>query len=300
MNIKLIRNFAAALVISSCGNPDNTLPAATGRSTEVILPSVPDSLTSPRDRADWLNIHYWDLMDWQDTSLIADTAFIEQSFSNYVSVMPYCSEGARRQGVKRLLDASGEARAHILALAEHYLYEPESPFFCEEFYLPFVDAELERLPGNPAMEGRREDILRNRPGSPAADFTLPRGRDGRPVRLLDHGAHTGTVLLFYEPDCDQCRRVIARLAGSERLHDACRDGALRVVAVYIGDDEAQWLSYADSIPAEWEVAIDAEGLIDDSEAYIVRATPSFYLINPGDTILLKDAPASLLLNTLGL
>ena len=50
-------------------------------------------------------------------------------------------------------------------------------------------------------------------------------------------------------------------------------------------------------PPGWETGLDADGEAD--EGYTVRATPSLYLLHPDGTVILKDAPAPLLLQMLG-
>ncbi len=80
---------------------------------ELPLPTVPDSLTVPMQRADYILEHFWDAMDWSDTVLSRDTTFMEQHISNYISVVPHSSpEGARRA----MHDFVGHAMADSLTL----------------------------------------------------------------------------------------------------------------------------------------------------------------------------------------
>ncbi|MCM1096200.1 MAG: DUF5106 domain-containing protein, partial [Terasakiella sp.] len=56
---------------------------------ELPLPVVPDSLRTPAARAAYVVGHYWDAMDWTDTTALADTAFIEGTFAGFAAVMPH-------------------------------------------------------------------------------------------------------------------------------------------------------------------------------------------------------------------
>lgn len=49
---------------------------------ELPLPQVPEELTSPTDRAAYIAEHFWDAMDWRDSTLLRDKAFMEQSFAS--------------------------------------------------------------------------------------------------------------------------------------------------------------------------------------------------------------------------
>ena len=67
---------------------------------------------------------------------------------------------------------------------------------------------------------------------------------------------------------------------------------------YPGENAEKWRSDLQELPSTWEIGMAPE--IDSEEIYIVRATPSYYLISPDGTVLLKDAPLPTLAATLGL
>lgn len=289
---------ALALTLSACGGGKRGGGSDSGATVsagvrELPMPVVPDSLVTPEERAGYAVCHFWDAMDFADTAMATDTALVEQSFSNFISLLPYAEPVNRRLAVTALLDraAGGGAGAYnlVLSTAEHYLWDAESPFCSEDLYLPFVDYMLERNPDDPVAGDRHDLIMKNRPGSTAPDFTVG-GRNGAQIRLHDHAAGVATLLMFYEPDCDRCHDAFASMTADPAIADAIAAGRLRVLAVYVGDDTAAWAEHAATLPAAWQVAIDAASAIDDRDLYTIRATPAFYLVSPANTILLKDAP----------
>lgn len=301
--MKLIPSiFLLALALVACGSGGTEKSATSGASAdslthqpvaELPMPEIPDSLQSPDSRVDYALTHFWDAMDFADPAMAADSALVEQTFSNFISILPYVSDDSRRKAVTMLLDraarGSDEAYSFIISTAEHYLWEADSPFFSEELYLPFVDYIIACGGDDAAVaEYRREVIMKNRPGSQAPDFKAV-SRDSRPVRLSDNGSRP-TLLMFYEPDCERCLAAIDILSSDNSLADAVAAGKLRVLAVYVGDNRDLWQSHAATLPDAWEVAIDRPMTIDDQALYDIRATPSFYLIDDRGTILLKDAP----------
>ena len=61
------------------------------------MPEVPSSLTKPAERADYLLTRFWDGIDFSGKdSCVRDTAFMEQSFVDFLSVMPHASSDSVR------------------------------------------------------------------------------------------------------------------------------------------------------------------------------------------------------------
>lgn len=267
------------------------LTAATATPRELPLPAVPDSLTQPAERADWLITHFWDAMDFADPAMCADSAMVEQTFANYLSVLPYASASARDAAVKALLDRGFET---VMPLADDYLFNPASPIFSEALYLPFVSYAIDRR-GEDWREAQRETAMKNMPGTPAPDIelTLP---DGSKASLLD-GSGRPVILMFYEPDCPVCHAALDALRRSPAVGTA-----VRLFAVYIPEASGAkpWKQTAAEYPSTWQIGIDADRRIDSQQSYTVRAIPTFYLIDGDGTVRLKDAQLPAVAATLGL
>lgn len=146
-------------------------------------------------------------------------------------------------------------------------------------YLPFVDYEISRSGHSFELEQLRADILKNRPGCPAPDFELTYP-DGHRARLLRAG-DADILLIFYEPDCNVCHDTMERLAADPGISQAVAEGRMRIVAVYLGDNTDAWREHAATLPPSWEVTRDAAGAVDGESLYIIRTTPSVYLISGG-------------------
>lgn len=306
---KAIFILILAGLVAACGNSRKAAPqgtatesavSATAPVTELPIPVLPDNLTSPEERADYMALHFWDAMKWGDAAMALDSAFMEQNFANYVTILPYATPAGRDEAVGSLLSAArlaGENRLDfIYDVAVRYLYDHESPMHDEELFLTFVDwAEANGYYPEVAAE-RRADIMKNRRGSEAADFEFEL-RDGSRSRLSDLRG-TPVLLMFYEPDCENCLAAEKELAASPRLAQAVADGSLKMLAVYIGNDRALWSSHAATLPEGWTVGIDTAKRIDRDALYNIGATPSFYLIDPAGAVLLKDAPLAVVYSAL--
>ena len=316
MKVKLLAILLAvnAVFVACAGSGGDRAKADGARSAaivksdnglrEIALPPIPDSLTDPVDRACYLADHYWDNLDFSDTSLSLDTAFMEQSFANFTTVLELLPDARLKSAVAKLIEASSvnhEANDFVLDIAERYLYDPQSPVYDERSYLPFVEYLLAADPADQLLAYRREMILKNSPGSSAPDFafTTPDGSHGR---LLDGDARY-ILLFFYEPDCEQCLATIDALASSSDLAEMVADGGLRVVLDYQGDDTDLWVAHAATLPAGWIAARD-NGAIDRDDLYDVRLTPTIYLSRrdraSAATVVVKDASLPQLATALSL
>lgn len=307
MSKALYSLFALLLLLApACGkssvSKSDSDSAAASSALELPLPSIPADLTTPEARADYLALHFWDAMDWRDPARALDTAFVEQNFANFLSGLPYTTPDGLAKAVPAILDkvrAAGAPQFDLFySTAAKYLYQGDSPMRDEQLFLPFVDWAIAHDYDADRARMNRADILRNRPGTVAADFSFDLREGG--TSTLGAARGVPVLLMFYEPDCENCKQVEKQLAASQGLHDALRRGDLRFIAVYVGDNRNLWQSHAKTLPADWTVGIDADMTVDNDDLYTIPATPTFYLIDSEGKVLLKDPPLPRLAQTLRL
>lgn len=234
--------------------------AAAGSARELPLPAVPDSLRSEMERADWLAGHFWDGMDFNARAVAADSAMIEQAFATFASVLPHCTSNARNEAVQALMK---RADRHLLwELAEKYLYEPQSPVYDEESFVPF--ARFVAAANDNADDASRASALLNElragePGILLPDFDITVA-NGSTATLYDLTGGAPALLLFFDPYCDVCHHVMEQIAADAAFSAAVASGRIRYVAI----DRTR------SNPPEW---------------LPLRATPTLLLIDPSRRIL---------------
>lgn len=262
------------------------------------LPAIPSALREPRARAAYLLQHFWDGMDFGDTLRSHNRDFIEQNLVNFISLLPHADTVAAASAVQtmfRRAECDKGAWLLLAEVAEKYLYETGSPLFDEGYYLLFLE-EMNGSTGSDTDESARfgyqlRMLCKNRPGTRAADFGYV-DRRGRPHTLYRTRGDL-QLLLFYDPDCEHCEETIAALRGSTLLRELIGDKKMNVLAVYAEGDRQAWEISKSSMPQEWSVGFDIDGILE-RELYFLPSMPGLYLLDAEKFVLLKNPSLSVL------
>lgn len=292
---KAIIAVALLIVCASCGGRQKPANAATGDTHKKIyeMPRIPAMISEPLEQAEYFAQHYWDNFDFADTVNIDNPDYTEQAFTNYVQVLlniPRETGDASIAAMFRKARAGKEIFLHFADLAEKYLYDPNSPFRDEEYYITVLESVL----ANPALDQweriRPQEQLRmalkNRVGTTAADFryTLGSGESGTLHKIKS----PYTLVFINNPGCPACRDTQAQIENSQFLTQLIDEGVLTVLAIYPDEDLAEWHKHASEIPASWINSYDKELKMKKDELYDLKAIPTLYLLDSDKTVMLKD------------
>ena len=333
---RLFLLFAIASAILLCGRP------LYGQVSTVMPKMSADSAAVVQARADHFVTHHWEGVDLSGfKSLDIDSepeprgnAFrLENHLAAYFWVLRLASDSVAKVSVNKLMDSvvkvcgKGECPTgydKLLSAAEKYFYSLQSPYYCEEMLLPFLDHKIARS-DIPEIEKSREKYLamiirRNAVGSKAEDFTfnllhLPEqpiftnGETLRPVSLYEivDIYHTTTngfnheknlismplMTVFYSADCRDCLDGIDRLSHSPVVRERISSGKMNVLVVCV---EGNSRSSVSKMPKDWIVAEDIseeyhKNIVERS-LYSMRQTPSVYMLDERGVVLLRDASVS--------
>ncbi len=289
--------FFCLALFAGCGRERKAAHEAPAR---FVLPAIPAALAGPQARAGYLAAHYWDNFDFADTALVADDDVTEQAFADYAQALgiaaPQDARAAIADMLSRAMDADSSSMARMAALAEKYLYDPNSPARNEELYIPFLEfiVASDKVDGINKTRPRYqlEIALRNRPGEAAADFTYTMA-DGSQGRLRQIRS-LFTLLFFNNPDCRDCVRVKEFIAATPSIG---LNPDVKVLAVYPDGDLAAWQKTA--YPAGWINSYDSKGMLKAANVYDLKAIPCLYLLDADKRVILKDAPVETIAAYLG-
>ena len=274
------------LVMGVCG-------AKAQGGVEFPYPQIPSMMTEPQQRATYLLMHYWDNVDFNDMKLVANDDFMEQGFVNYLSVLPIVDALTAERSVEAMMkraEVNGVAYKKLVNIAEKYLFEPNSPMVSDEMYIMFLNQVLKTSVLSKVEKSRFEYqhrvVMKNRVGSVATDF-IYMDKDGKTGSLHQLKAEE-TLLVFYDPECDNCAEIIEKLRYDRRLNSKIMSGKLRVLAVYAGDNRALWEQHLAKMPTNWSVG-RAVSKIQPLGLYVLRAMPAIYLLDKDKKVVKKEA-----------
>lgn len=307
-NALLIGLLAVAMLACSCRSNgreqtecdgesavSDTLP----RSVHVLpLPEVPSALTAPEERTAYILERFWDGMDFRDTLRSHKHDFMEQNLVNFLSLFPHARQESLSSPIGKLLKhavADSVAFNLVCDLAERYLNDPNSPMRNEGYYIMFLE-EMLRLPALAEHHRIRfthqlTTAKKNRPGMVAADFAYILREGGR--RTLHSTRARRLLLLFYDPECEHCTDILRQMYENELIGNLIAAQKLSVLAIYAEGNRDVWDATKSSMPQEWSVGMDDDGILEH-ELYSLPAMPVAYLLDENKKVLLKDPPMALL------
>jgi hypothetical protein len=129
-------------------------------------------------------------------------------------------------------------------------------------------------------------LKQNEVGYPANDFVFI-DPGSRHHRLSEDDAEF-TLLFFYNPECDACKDMYKALISSAIISCKVKAGALKVLAIYEGDDTVAWKRHIAQTPCEWVQGRDENERLYVDGKYDLRAIPTVYVLDKKRNVLLKD------------
>ena len=257
------------------------------------FPAIPEVLTSSEDRKAYLLTHYWEQLDFTDTTLVDNRDVTEQGFVNFIALL---ADGTTPEELTR-------ESLENCQTADDYLFNPNSPFYNEGLYGMYLEALLGKLPQTDAMRSayrfKLELVRRNNVGDKATDFTYYQPDGTRRTLVTTSVKNDRLLLMFYDPECESCHEVLLQMAADTALAEAVRAGKLSVLAVYTEGNKAAWRKALPDMPEGWTVGTDREA-VKTGALYDLKAMPLLYLLDGQKTVLLKDAAYEKIRATLAL
>jgi len=293
------------LVMTGCGQKKVEQTAA--------LPfpdiSLPSMIQTQQDAADYYAEHFWDLLTDPERNHPSDSLLVsgvsrddvEQKYANWLSILDMTSLKVSEKSVKRLYDralacekkdSASNVFETFAALADKYMYDPNSPLRNEEYYFHYA-SRLSSYEGFSMEERDRyahhaSECSLNRLGHIASDFRFADAR-GR-IRTLHEIDSPYTLLFFSNPGCEACMNIITMLKSEPKVAQMISEGRLAVLNIYIDEDIQAWREYMPVYPDNWYNGFDPDLVIRNENLYSVRAIPSLYLLDKEKRVILKDAP----------
>ncbi len=201
--------------------------------------------------------------DLSDEAIIQNRAF-EQTFVDYLYIIGRTDTSSASASLKSVMQSAATSRAttlHLATLGERYLYNSASAMRNDELFIPILEeviacdkiTEMDKLRAKSLLER----ASRNRVNHPATDFEY----DSSTLYAIE-ARHT--LLYFNNPDCGDCARVSAIIAGDRALSSLQEKDILAIVKINPDIDE------------------------HINQLYDIKALPTLYLLDSDKSVILKD------------
>ena len=212
---------------------------------------------------------------------------------NYLSVLPIVDNQTAEKSVEAMMkraEGSKMAYTRLANIAEKYLFEPNSPMVNDETYIMFLNQVLKTKVLSNVEKARFEHqykvVMKNRVGSVATDFLYMTAK-GEMGSLHKFEAKE-TLLIFYDPECDNCTEIIEKLRYNRELNARIMSGQMRVLAIYAEENIDLWKKELTKMPTNWVVG-RAVSKIKPLGMYVLRAMPAIYLLDKDKKVVKKEA-----------
>lgn len=254
---------------------------------------IPTIYSTQYARQSYIAGHFWDIMDFSDSSYLNDKQAIDVHYSAYINNLRNfpieLSQKSLENFSELVLAANSNLKDYFLDLIEQSLYDPNSALRNETFYIIILKSIIANQSFDPLLKERYKEqlemALKNNVGDTANNFKFTT-IDGKQGSL--HGLPKKyTLIMFYEPDCPACEATLEYFANNNVIELAAK--SFNMLAVYTGSNLEEWNKTAKKFKPYWIVCHDNEMVITMERLYDRRPSPSFYLLDKQNRVISKDA-----------
>lgn len=298
--MKQITYFLISLLLIACQSntksqteaKKNSIPENHNK-TEFKLPEIPMAIIEPEARATYLANNYWSNYNIQSPELKTDTTSFEQLYSNYLLFIREGNQNSYCNAIDNCINHFNNDSTYlnrIFQLSEKYLYDPNSPFRNDEYYLCFINALLKTnnlsFGDSTRLVYQQDLVSKNRVGHKAANFEY---KTIKTKSSLYNIQSPYTLVFFYNPDCHACKEIKQELEHSVEINKLLNDKKLTILAVYTDDELDLWEKSVQDYPQSWIISYNPDSKIRNNQSYDLKAIPTLYLLDSNKKVLLKDA-----------
>ncbi|SDC88704.1 TlpA family protein disulfide reductase [Williamwhitmania taraxaci] len=235
-------------------------------------------------------IHFWDNVDLSDARLLRTPSIeslLKQYFTNIVLQIPdsiitaadmvlakaKANDEVFQYTLSYLLNEFQQSNimgmdAVFVHLAKRYYLSGQTPWV-DKPLLDKIKERVKKLEPNLIGEIAPELIMQTSEGT---------------VTSLRYTVADYTILVFWEPDCGHCQKVIPEIW---KIYQKYETKGVKVFAVYTQYDKEKWVNYINEHKLFWINAYDSEYNTNFRNLYDIYSTPVIYLLNKDKKIIAK-------------
>ena len=114
--------------------------------------------------------------------------------------------------------------------------------------------------------------------------------EGRVVELDSQPKGRLTILVFFDPDCSNCRQALFGLKHSSLVNQLIEEQVLQVMTVHVGYEERLWRDMLGDMPETWVKTTTTVEMLD-GKCYDLSSMPALYLLDADRKIMMRSSYA---------
>jgi peroxiredoxin len=259
-------------------------------------PFIPARL-SKEERINFLKQHYFDRVDFSDTSLLRSMVFVNKAIA-YLSIYSnnrMTQKQLETEFIKAVTLMLGAASVnpviykfwldYLVGGFDKYHFDEVITYIADNFQDPSSCEDQER---KSALQKKLDTFKKIALGKIAPDLEAP-DVQGKPVKLSGINSEY-TLIVFYATTCPHCVAMTPRL---KELYDKQQPRRFEVMSVSIDTSRSNWTNFIRDQKLTWINVSDLKGFGGKSaDDYNIYATPTMFLLDREKKILSK--PISLM------
>ncbi len=252
-------------------------------------PTAPEDLETFTEKCDWLAENFWNKLNLKSQEVV-DQAKLNDAFQVYATTIQYATKDKVTAAVDKLmknLQKNPTLLYQMTKAAEEQIYGPRAEFWIDELYARILSASLsnKKFPKNKRAryELQLKQLEHSLIGETPNRFEFTRA-NGEAAKYFPMS--TPTIMIFGDPDCDDCRMSKLRMQSNVAFNKAVTDGKINVLFI-IPDPEEGWEKKTTDFPKNWTVG----GSETVSDKYDIREIPEIYIIGSDGKIVAKHINA---------
>lgn len=250
------------------------------------------SALSKNDRLKLLQQHYFDKVDFNDTSLLNSPAFANKAIS-YLALYSdnrLSKKQLEAEFIKAVTVILGAASVnqsvfkflldYLVSGFDKYHFDEVITYIADNFKDPYSCEDQQR---KSSLQKKLETFQKIAIGKIAPDLEIP-DQKNKTIQLAKVQAEY-TLLVFWSGDCQHCTALLPRL---KKLYDNQKPKRFEVYAVSIDTSRTSWAGFIKNEKLNWINVSDLKGFASKStDDYNIYATPTIFLLDQKKTILAK-------------
>lgn len=248
-------------------------------------PIAPEEISEFREKCNWLANNFWNPLDLKSKEAV-DQIKLNDAFKVYATAIQYADKDVVTAAIDKMmksLQKNPMLEYQMIKAAEETIYGPRAEFWIDELYTRMLKSGLANKKFPKTKRARYELQLKQLEnsliGSTPSKFNFVRP-NGDAAQYFPMS--TPTILIFGDPDCDECRMGKLRMQSNISFSKAVTDGKINVLFI-IPDAEDGWENRVADFPKSWIVGVSDS--VED--VYDIRDIPEIYVIDSSGKIINK-------------